>query len=148
MGEFEESITIEASPEKVWEVLADIGSIYIWNPGVVRSKQTTPGRVDIGSRRRCDLGGKNYLEEEVVTFDPPRRLTIRITDTNLPFETADIRFVIEPSRDKALVKVSPKYRIKYGWLGRLLDAVMVRAQYRKGMRGLLCGLKDHVEKPS
>ncbi|MFB3091506.1 MAG: SRPBCC family protein [Gammaproteobacteria bacterium] len=145
MSEFEEIIAIEASPEKVWVVLADIGNIYLWNPGIVHSEQTSSGTVGVGSCRRCVLGYKNYLDEEVVVFEPSRQMTIRITDTNLPFKTADIRFTLEPDGNKTIVKVSPKYRLKFGLLGRVLDDVMVRNQYRKGMRGLLRGLKDHVE---
>ena len=90
MSEFEEIIAIEASPEKVWAVLADIGNIYLWNPGVVHSEQTSSGTVGVGSCRRCVLGYKSYLDEEVVVFEPSRQMTIRITDTNLPFKTADI----------------------------------------------------------
>ena len=145
MGEFEEQVMVSAPPEKVWDALADIGNIYLWNPGVVHSEQTTPGEVGVGACRHCNLGGRNYLDEEVVEFERPHKLTIRITDTNLPFQTADIRFSVEPQGDKTIVKVSPKYQLKFGWLGRVLDLVMVRSQYRKGMRGLLGGLKDYVE---
>ncbi len=49
MGEFEEQIIVSASPDKVWGVLVDIRNIYLWNPGVVRSKQTTHGEVRVGA---------------------------------------------------------------------------------------------------
>ena len=117
MGEFEEQVTVSAPREKVWDVLADIGNIYSWNPGVVHSEQTTPGEVGMGACRQCNLGGKNYLDEKVVEFERPHKLTIRITDTNLPFKTADIRFSLESHGDGTIVKVSPKYQLKFGWLG-------------------------------
>ncbi len=145
MSQFTESIEISASPEQVWDILADIGSICEWNPGVEQSEQTNPGDVGVGATRRCELGGKNYLNEEVVVFDPPRRLTIRITDTNLPFKSADIRFFLEPNGSDTVVTVSPDYQLKFGVVGRLLDKLMVGPQYRKGMQGLLRGLKNHVE---
>ena len=96
MSEFEEQVTISGSQEKVWEALEDIGNVYVWNPGVVHSKQTTQGEVILGACRRCDLGGKNYLNEEIVEFVPPNKLTMRITETNLPFAQADIRFRVVP----------------------------------------------------
>ncbi len=37
MGEFEEQVIVSAAPEKVWDALADIGNIHIWNSGVVHS---------------------------------------------------------------------------------------------------------------
>ena len=145
MSSFTESIEIFASPERVWEVLADIGSICDWNPGVEHSEQTSPGDVGVGATRRCELGGKNYLHEEVVAFEPFHSLTIRITDTNLPFDSAIIRFALEPDGRDTKVSVSPDYQLKFGIFGRILEKLMVRKQYRKGMRGLLSGLKDHAE---
>ena len=145
MSGFTEDIEISASPEQVWSVLADIGSIYQWNPGVEYSEQTNSGDVGVGATRYCKLGGKNYLNEEVTFFDPNRRLTIRITDTNLPFSSAEIRFYLEPNGNKTIVRVSPDYQLKFGFVGRVLDKLMVRPQYRKGMRGLLQGLKDNIE---
>ena len=97
MAAFTEKIIIDAPIEKVWSALADIGTISTWNPGVKESHQTTNGDVAIGSCRRCELGGKNYLDEEVILFEPLSKITFRITDTNLPFASADIRFSNEPS---------------------------------------------------
>jgi len=49
----------------------------------------------IGASRFCDLGGRNYLQEQVVHDEPPTAITMRITVTNLPFATADIRFRLD-----------------------------------------------------
>ena len=145
MGKFEEQIIVSASPDKVWDILADIRNIARWNPGVVRSRLTTHGEVRVGARRHCNLGGKKYLDEEVIEFEKPHRLTMRINDTNLPFKAAEIRFTVEPQGDKTLVRVSPKYQLKFGLFGSILDKIMVRSQYRKGMQELLRGLRNYVE---
>jgi hypothetical protein len=89
----------------------------------------------------------NYLDEEVVEWVPGRVLTMRIVGTNLPFETADIRFTLEGNDRRTTVTVAPSYHMKFGWLGAVLDAVAVRARYRRGMVNLLRGLKEHVERP-
>jgi len=146
MGTFAEGITINASKDAVWDALADIGSIHEWNPGVVDSRLTTSGAVNVGARRRCELGGKNYLDEEVVEWAPGTALTMRIVATNLPFKTADIRFILETRDSETYVTVSPQYELKFGLLGALLDAVYVRFQYRRGMVNLLKGLKRHIER--
>ena len=145
MTEFKETVLIEAPPERVWAVLADIGNIAEWNPGVVHSEQTSSGEVDVGACRRCHLGGKNYLKEKIIVFEPPKAMTICVTETNLPIAQADIRFFLVPQQGGTRVTVSPIYQLKYGALGRFLDWAMVRRQYQKGMQGLLSGLKQHVE---
>ena len=40
MSSFATKTTIKAPVEKVWETLADIGSIYLWNPGVQNPRST------------------------------------------------------------------------------------------------------------
>ena len=153
MSSFTVETTIAAPPERVWQALADIGAIARWNPGVVASHTTgdRPGGLD--AERYCDLGGGNYLHERVVAWEPERALTMRITETNLPFAAADIAFTLEPAPNggradaapHSRVTLTPTYRLRFGPLGRLLDAVYVRSQYRRGMAALLDGLRREVE---
>ena len=145
MSAFETRTVINAPVGAVWRVLADIGSISAWNPGVVSSSVTTSEGEGMGAGRHCDLGGKNYLDEEVVEWDPGQRLTMRIVGTNLPFERADIRFSLQQQGTSTTVRVSPDYDLKFGGLGKLLDLLIVRRTYRRGMEALLAGLKKHVE---
>ena len=76
---------------------------------------------------------------------PEKALTMRMTATNLPFQAAYIRFTLSEENGRARVTVAPRYTLKYGWMGRVLDAAFVRSRYRKGMIDLLFGLKQHVE---
>jgi len=71
---------------------------------------------------------------------------MRIVATNLPFKAADIRFTLESHGGDTLVTVSPKYTLKFGILGSLLDAAFIRSRYRRGMVNLLKGLKQYVER--
>ena len=145
MSSFATSVTINAPQSAVWSTLADIGAIYAWNPGVEASHTTSQLESGLGATRHCDLGGRNYLDEEVVEFEAGQRLTMRIVKTNLPFRHADIRFRLEPAGDATTVTVSPEYQLKYGPVGTLMDLLFVRRTYEKGMRALLRGLKEHVE---
>ena len=145
MGTFSRQIEIQAPVTEVWSALADIGNIAAWNPGVIESHTTTATTTGMGACRFCDLGGKNYLREEVVAYRPEHRITMRITETNLPFQQADIQFDLQPAGDHTLVSISPIYKLKYGPLGSLMDLLMVRRTYTRGMENLLAGLKDYVE---
>ena len=144
MSSFTKDIVIAAPVEAVWSVLGDIGTIADWNPGV-RQSYLVGDDAGLGSRRRCELGAKMYLDEEVVEWEALRRLTMRITATNLPFKTADIRFTLDPVDGGTRVAVSPVYSLKFGPLGALMDRLMVRRSYAKGMEDLLIGLKSAVE---
>ena len=144
MRTFNEDILINAPAEKVWAILSDIGSIYEWNPGVIKSYKTSEND-GLGSSRHCDLKGKSYLKETVVNWILNEAITMRITETDLPFQSADIRFTLKKESDDTRVYVSPAYKLKYGILGEILDKLFVYKTYRKGMQALLKGLKKKVE---
>ncbi|MEM7344059.1 MAG: SRPBCC family protein [Chloroflexota bacterium] len=145
MATFNEETTINAPIKDVWRVLADIGTISQWNPGVMESYVNTDQTTGVGAGRYCDLGGKNYLDETVVAWEENRALTMRIIGTNLPFKTADIRFTLRDEGDSTVVTVSPEYQLKFGPIGKAMDAMFVRRTYTNGMAKLLAGLKEHVE---
>ena len=52
MGAFSTEIRINAPKEKVWGVLADLGGIYKWNPGVSHSPSTPQSSGGRGAARR------------------------------------------------------------------------------------------------
>ena len=145
MHQFQVETVINAPRTAVWQALADIGNIYQWNPGVRASHSTSDAGTGVGATRYCDLGGSNYLDEEVVHWQPNEAVTMRITGTNLPFATADIRFMLREEGDGTAVSVSPIYQLKFGLLGKLLNAVYVNKNYKQGMIALLAGLKKFVE---
>ncbi len=145
MSSFSTEITIQAPPLATWQALADIGNIYRWNPGVARSHLTSSQAAGLGATRHCDLGGPNFLDEKVVNWQPEKQLTMRITNTNMPFKSADIHFMLRADNGRTIVTVSPEYKLKFGWLGALFDRLYVRNTYRQGMEALLDGLKQYVE---
>ena len=146
MTSFTTDVTTFAPVEDVWQVLGDIGRIADWNPGIQESYKTSEDNSGLGATRFCDLGGKNYLNEEVVQWEDCRKLTMRIVDSNLPFKRADIHFTLQSENGHTQVAVSPDYELKYGPFGNLMDRIYVRQTYEKGMKNRLLGLKEHVEK--
>ncbi|MEM9775988.1 MAG: SRPBCC family protein [Chloroflexota bacterium] len=145
MNSFKTDIKINAQIDTVWATLADIGTISKWNPGVIESHATTDGPVNLGSTRHCNLGSNNFLDEKVVVWKPNEQLTMRIIDTNMPFQQADIHFFLNETEGFTTVTVSPEYKLKYGFVGKMLDKLFVARTYEKGMGNLLAGLKAHIE---
>jgi uncharacterized protein YndB with AHSA1/START domain len=71
MSHFETSATIEAPPERVWDVLADTASWADWASGVlgVEGEAAEGNRVQI----RSELNPKRSYPVRVTEFQPPRR---------------------------------------------------------------------------
>ena len=111
MSTFTVSATIQVPRTQVWSILADIGAIAEWNPGVVESHLSSDAAYGIGASRYAAMGGKYYVDEQVVEWDEEARLAVRITDTNLPFKGAVILFALQGDDNATSVSVTPEYKI-------------------------------------
>ena len=146
MPRFSSQIRIAAPKEKVWEVLADLGGIYKWNPGVANSHATSESRQGEGATRHCDLQGKgDYLEERAFGWREGEGYKIDVYETNLPLKRNIVEFSLTSDGDETIVTVSPDYELKFGPIGVIMDLLVARRQLRRGMEELLAGLKYHVE---
>ena len=150
MAHFSTQIRINATKEKVWEVLADIGGIYKWNPGVAHSYSTSEENSGEGASRHCDLqtpGGKSfgYLEEVAFDWREGEGYKIDIYESNLPIKSNVVEFGVKADGYGTIVTVSPDYAIKYGLLGSLMNRLFIQRKLKQAMEDLLAGLKYHVE---
>ena len=137
---------INASKEAVWAVLANIGAISNWNPGVSKSYVTSDRARGDGAERHCDLGTKgDYLKERALDWREGEGFKIEVYDTNLPLKRNVVTFSLQSDGEGTVVSVSPDYELKFGPIGVVMDRLCARAQLRKGMADLLAGLKYHVE---
>ena len=122
MATFAAQARIQAPLEAVWDVLADTGVIHTWDPGVLDSRLASQAGEGVGASRHCDLGGRSYVDEDVVEWSPNEVVTFRTVRSNMPFARADIAFRLQPDGDGARVTVSPDYKMKFGPLGWMMDA--------------------------
>ena len=150
MSKFTKQVKINAPRYKVWEVLADIGGIYKWNPGVSHSYSTSEENSGEGATRHCDLqtpGGKSlgYLEERTVDWREGKGYKIDIYDSNLPLKSNVVEFAVKADDDVTIVSVSPEYAIKFGLLGALINRLFLQRKLQQAMEVLFAGLNYHVE---
>src|SRR5216684_4279832 len=84
MTVLENSIRINAPPEKVWSVLASLGTLDQYDPGIKKSEVVSVPREGLGSARRCDLTPGGWFKEKVVAFQPHESLTFELFECTLP----------------------------------------------------------------
>ena len=71
-------IQIDAPIEKVWAILADIGSVQDYSPGVVKSYYTSDMKEGVGASRHCDLLPTGTVEERIVSWHDGEQYSIEI----------------------------------------------------------------------
>jgi uncharacterized protein YndB with AHSA1/START domain len=94
---------IPATPEAVFDAIADVDSWPEWFPGMRRCTWLTPPPHEIGSQRRVVVGPLR-VDERFVVWDRPRRWGFTFTGSNLPLADAGVEVVdLEPVGDATQV---------------------------------------------
>ncbi len=150
MREMRYSIVVEADKARVWELLSDFGTIDRYNPFVPKSYiiNDAPAR-GLGAERHCDLDseGKGYLRERIIEFNEGESYTLVFTaaSASLPVHEMFITFAVAVVAGGTRVSMTYHYRMKYGVVGRLMEAVVVKPMLTRVARGLLSGFKHYAE---
>ncbi len=145
MTVLENSIHIHAPREKVWSVLAALDALDQYDPGVQKSTVISAQRDGLGAERRCDLTPGGWFKERVAEWRPPEALAFELVECTLPVRRLKHSYTLTPDAGGTIVRQRMEYELKFGLLGQLMDAVMVRKQWNIGIQGFFAGLKQFAE---
>lgn len=136
--------TIAAPPDRVFEVLADLESIGRFSPGVRAVELRDGPRTGPGARRRCLVAPMGHLDEEVVAWEPGRRMVLA-TRGGMPMEATADWEVSGPVTGPTTVTVTMDYALRGGPLGRAVARAGLHRRLDRTFRDNLAGLRLHVE---
>jgi ribosome-associated toxin RatA of RatAB toxin-antitoxin module len=139
-------ITINAPIEKIWEALSSIENLDKFDPTVKKSTPITQEKNGIGAKRKVDmLDGKNWFEEKVTVFKTNEALAYQLTDCSFPINGLMHSYSFEKIGNQTKVKQVMEYTVKFGFLGKILDSLMIRKQTSSGIIKFFKGLKEYAE---
>lgn len=146
MGKIHNEITINASSEKIWDILSNVSLLDQFDPTVKKSNQLSEQKTGIGASRKVDmLDGKNWFEEKITVFEPNKALTYELTDCSFPVKDLKHSYSFETKGSQTKVIQVMEYTVKFGWLGKLMDTMMIRKQSDAGIKKFFGGLKKFAE---
>ncbi|MBL7809168.1 MAG: SRPBCC family protein [Saprospiraceae bacterium] len=139
-------ITINAPIERVWAALSNIEELEKYDPTVLKSTAITSTISGIGAARKVDMrDGKNWFEEKCTDFKVQESLAYELTDCSFPIHALSHRYSFENIEGKVKVKQVMQYQMKFGFLGKIMDALMVKKQTGNGIKAFMEGLKSFTE---
>jgi len=118
---------IAAPREEVWGVYTDHVSWQQWSSiGKVRlSREGAPVRDGVGCVRVISKAGV-AAHEEILTFDPPRRMTYRVIKGGLPMKDHLGEVVFEDDGDGTLITWRCRFESKIPGLGLVFKAIVTK----------------------
>jgi hypothetical protein len=133
---YEASVTVEAAPDRVWAVLADVRAWPKWDSGITRVR----GRLAPGAKLRLTAGklGKGYPFK--VTELVPQERVVLTGSTPLGVFTGVRTYTLAATGDSTTLTVREEYS------GRLAKAVLTTMpDLTASFEQFAMGLKQQVE---
>jgi hypothetical protein len=138
--------TIKASPEKIFDILADHANYKLF-PGISDSKLLTPGKRDkngIGAVRQIDAGRARFVEL-ITRYKRPLRLDYRIVKSFPPVQHEGGSVKLEQIADGTRVTWTSTIRLRLPLVGQLLTPLLT-AQLSKGFLQTLQAIDKRLVK--
>lgn len=133
---------VAATPDEVFEVLADTDGWPRWFPGVTSASWTSEPPHGVGSTRTVKVGAV-AIEEQFLVWDPGRAWGFTFTATTIPLVRAAAELV-ELRPDGTGTQVT--YDLHVDPLPIVgITARMVRGQVERGLGRGLRGLERHLQ---
>jgi uncharacterized protein YndB with AHSA1/START domain len=120
MSTAEFSVEIEASPERVWEVVSDPANIPYWERHVVSVQVPDEGLGEDSTYSvvMSFMGVRVRVRGEILRWEPPSHATIRLRG---PLDATIETSIASLPRERSLLRHEVTYRFR-GPLGRLVAA--------------------------
>ena len=98
----------------------------------------------MSASRHCDVAGFGGIEESIIEWNEGREFTYVFTGVG-PISEWYSTWSVKPQGDKTLVYTELRYRVRFGPLGALMNALIMRRKLGQSLVNSLAGLKHHVK---
>lgn len=139
-------IRVNASKQRVWDVVSDFGGVANWSPVVIKSSLLTAKDGREGARRQSKTIGFGTVQELVTEWDEELfRYVYQVEGGMGLIRSAHISFLVSSDDEGTLVTKTVHYQTRLGMLGALWDKLLLRRRLRRHIALTLAGLQHHVE---
>lgn len=150
MTTIRKSIDVEAPASAVWAVFADFAAVAEWHPYFEGSRLEHPEPVSgVGAARICDFGPRMAIRETVRQWVDDQRMVIGIDFVKgPPSPIDDIEASVDTiatGNDTSELALTMSYQRRWGPIGAVLDALVVKRQYETVLGNMLVAARDYAE---
>lgn len=147
MSTLHNEIIINAPLEKIWGILETPDLLEKYDPTIKDSKLVSAERRGPGAKRKINmLDGKNWFEEKITDYKLNDLLTYQLIACSFPIKGLKHSYRFEKTSTGTKVKQTMEYEVKFGFLGKLMDKMMIQKQFDSGIKKFFTGLKQFAEK--
>lgn len=139
METVDQTISLNASKQEAWVLLADFGNAHKYFNGITDSHLVGDIQTGVGTVRHCDLpsmmGMKQYIDEEITEWKEGEEFTYIVTKTAAPIKNGIAVWKVSGNEKTSKIKVVITYQPK-GIMGFLMQAMLRKEFNRQIAEGL------------
>lgn len=140
MPSIKHSFIAKCPPAALWSVLADLESVAQTNPLVSSVEIISKKSGGLGVERRCMLRPKGTVTERVCAYVDGRTIGFEIVQSDWPIISMTWLTNVTPLEGGAQLNQVLEYRMKFGPLGWLLSALVMRHAIERNVGEALKGV--------
>ncbi|WP_281560238.1 SRPBCC family protein [Thalassomonas sp. RHCl1] len=141
----ESAVKINATAEKVWEILDDFGAVEKFSFGLQKSPIIGDKQSGLGARRHCVFHDSSSVHEEIVEYEENKSFKVVLSEFSMPLKSMYVSFRVEKISDTSCeVSMEMDFVVKFGPLGALMGMVMMRPMMKGVQKKMLFGLAYHA----
>jgi hypothetical protein len=125
--------------------MADFGSAASWAPGMRRSSLKGDTKTGVGTYRVMRHAWGFRIEEIVTQWEDCCGYSFKLVKAPFPMRDVCETWVLSGDHSQAQLTITVSYNMRLGFVGKLLDAVLVHFVVAREMHQGIWGLKRHVE---
>jgi hypothetical protein len=140
-------VIIDMPREQAWNIMKDITIPHKYVPGLIKTEMHTEQRSGVGASRRVF---KKFMamDETVTEWNEGYGFRIRLHDgaKDKPFPNSYFIYKIEDAAGgKTLFTATMGYSMPFGWLGNLIDGLIIFPIVRGEIRAVALAVKHFYE---
>ena len=143
------STIINDSINTVWNIIKNPEYIHLYHPLIKDSFMLSEKGHGVDSKRKCMLLPMGVMIERITDWQEGVSYTTEVIDGKMlppfSFMTGTIQLkTIDTHETEATFTF--EYKLKYGILGRIMNAILIKPQFRSAPTKYVNGLKNYIEK--
>jgi ribosome-associated toxin RatA of RatAB toxin-antitoxin module len=136
---------VNAASAPTWTAVSEMKAVRDWHPNVASVSLLSEHNSGVGASRRVHFQDGNSVVETVTEESEREFVSVAMTELPLLDEAVVTISMKEQSVGQTEVTFTVDYTVKYGPLGWLMNALMMKRVFKKIFGISLAGLAYHLE---
>jgi hypothetical protein len=122
-----------------------VTAVQHYNPTVLAAHVEGGQTTGVGARRVCELAPKGTVKERVTKWQAEQCLGLEVTESDWPIVFMQWDTHLAAKDGGTLVTQQMHYQVKFGLMGKLLDALVMRRKLDSTITDVFKRMKVFIE---